>query len=279
MNDETLDALPDDETPAPLPTSIRPLSFPALRDRSEWPAATCPDCGFTRPHPLGGEQICDDCRDDVEASIAAEQTRLDAGRAERLRTLPTLLRRAGCPPRYGAYTRASWEASFGAWPAGTVTAKLDGWTGEEPASWLVLFYGLYGRRKTSLATALLGERIVAGKKAQWWDAAEFGRQMQAGIRDESAQDLYAKLAGAEVLLLDDLGSVVGAREGRRAEQTWWCEQLALLLRHREAYIKPTIVTANVESIGELARIDQSLVFRMDVPLAFKLAGKNYRGAP
>jgi hypothetical protein len=257
-------------------TEPRPIHFPALRDPSEWPAARCPHCGHERPHPIGGEQPCDTCREDADELARAEAARITSGSHERRAILPALLSRAGCPTRYRNFTRQSWEQTYGPWGKGPVTAKLDGWTGEEPDSWLVLLYGRYGVRKTSLATALLGERIVAGKRARWWDAAEFAQAMQAGIRDNSAMDVYEQLASAEVLLLDDLGSVIGGREGRRAEQNWWAEQCALLLRHRESWVKPTIVTANIESVSELERVDASLVSRCDVKLAFKLVGKNYR---
>lgn len=257
-------------------TEPRPLTFPALRDRSEWPQARCPHCGFERPHPWGGEQPCDDCREDAEELAKAEAARIAAASGARRDQLPALLAKAGCPPKYRSFTRASWEQTYGPWGKGPVTARLDGWTGETPDSWLVLLYGLFGRRKTGLATALLGERIVAGKRAVWLDSAEWAEEMKAGFADGSSREVYERAAKAEVLLIDDLGSVLGAREGRRAEQTWWAEQCALLLRHRESWIKPTIVTANIGEVRELERIDASLVSRCDVKLAFKLTGPDYR---
>lgn len=263
--------------------TLRPISS-VFRDRSEWPTATCPveGCGYTRPHPVGGTQVCDDCRQKRSAEVAQRELEQAATeRQARLERLPGLLAAAGCPKRYQRFTRAAWEASFGPWQ-GPLSGRLDGWTGEIEELWLVLLYGLYGRRKTSLATALLGERIVAGKRCVWLDAADWARRMQAAIgrkdlaHAETPEGLYESAERAEVLLLDDLGAILGAREGRRAEQTWWCEQLALLLRSREAWIRPTIVTANIEEVRELARIDESLVSRCDVPLAFKLSGPDYR---
>jgi len=253
----------------------RPIAS-ILRDPSEWPLAACPTCDTSpRPHPHGafGPQQCDDCRD-REAEIAREAWRRREYE-DRRANLSALLSRANCPTRYKHFTRDAWEAAYGPWQ-GAVTGRLVGWTGEEPESWLVLLYGRYGRRKTSLATALLGERIVAGKHGLWWDAAEWTHKLQVGIKDDTSAEVYRSAAAVDVLLLDDLGSVIGAREGRRAEQTWWAEQLTLLLRHREAWCKPTIVTANIEAVDELGKIDRSLPSRCDVPLAFKLGGPDYR---
>lgn len=258
-------------------TEPRRLTFPALRDPADWPTARCPHCGHERPHPLGGEQVCDNCREDAATIEREAAARVDAGRDERRAQLPALLARAGCPPRYRGFTRDAWEGAYGPWGKGPVTARLLDWTGETPETWLVMLYGLFGRRKTGLATALLGERIVAGKRGLWIDAAEFAQAMQAGIKDGTSMEVYERAERVDVLLLDDLGAVIGDRQGRRAEQSWWAEQCALLLRHRESHLKPTIVTSNLESVAQLERIDASLVSRCDVPLAFKLTGPDYRG--
>ena len=261
------------------------------KDPSEWPFAICPECGVestTTRRPLGTKEICTNClikrhgpgqqetEEELQDRWAAERAEREArGRANRIANLSEFLSDAGCPPRYEGFTRTSWEAAYGPW-AGSLTGRLDGWTGETADTWLVLLYGLYGRRKTSLATALLGERIIAGKQCLWLDAVDWCQRMQAGFRDDTASDIYERAKEAAVLLLDDVGAILGGRSGRREEQSWWAEQVAMLLRHREAWILPTIVTANVKSIAELGTIDNSLVPRMDVELAFEMPGENYR---
>lgn len=245
---------------------------PAISDPSEWPLATCPDCGFKRPRPGGGEAVCDRCTGiRAEATIArlnAERLARKAAELEARRArLPELLTAAGCPTRYCGFTRAAWEQAFGPWDGG-ITSDLDGWTGEQPDTWLVLLHGAtYGRRKTGLATALLGERIVAGKRCLWLDVASWCRDLQdapferrgEGDRRRTKSEIYDEAREAEVLLLDDWRG----RQGEVESQRWWASEFAALLRHREAWILPTIGTANIQSLDELERIDPSLISRCD----------------
>lgn len=258
-----------------------------LSESASWPLAKCPNCGHERRHPIGGAQTCDRCREENEIAEAAEVSseELAALVEQRRERLPQLLAKAGCPKRYQSYTRASWEEIYGPWTgpkAGEVTPRLEGWTGESPETWLVLFYGAYGQRKTSLATALLGERLVAGKQCVWLDTAEWVRDMKAAFGVErgegtTTEQIYERARDAEVLLCDDIGAVIGARSGNRGDQTWWKEEFSRLMRHREMWVKPTIGTANIRSVGELAEIDRSLVSRMDVDLAFEFReNKDYR---
>ncbi len=258
-----------------------------LSDPKTWPLATCPACKEERHHPMGGLQICDDC---AEIQVAEESNmRLEREAEEQIQKLqrrremlPQLLEKAGVPTRYANFTRASWEAKYFPWSRPIkgfeeVTPKLVNWTGHSSSQWLVLMYGRYGQRKTSLATALFSERIVAGEKGLWIDAATWIHEMKAAFGKDNEEEIFEKAREADVLLVDDLGSILGARSGARESQSWWKEQFALLFRDREMWVKPTITTANIMSISELGSIDHSLVSRMDVDLAFLFdSDKNFR---
>lgn len=256
-------------------------------DPSTWPLATCPTCKEERHHPLGGLQICDDCAE--MQSVEEENARAERASAElieqmrkRREQLPRLLEKAGVPTRYANFTRDSWEAKYFPWArpiAGfqEVTPKLLKWTGHTASEWLVIFYGRYGQRKTSLATALFGERLVAGEKGLWIDAATWIHDMKARFGKDDEEEVFERARNADLLLVDDLGAILGARSGARESQSWWKEQFALLFRDREMWVKPTITTANIMSISELGAIDHSLVSRMDVDLAFLFdSEKNFR---
>lgn len=217
-----------------------------------------------------------DHRADRAAAEAIEQAK------KRRAQLPNLLEKSGVPTRYAQFTRESWEQKYFPWEKPikgfeSVTPKLLTWSGHVGSEWLVIFYGRYGQRKTSLATALFGERLVAGEKGLWLDAATWIHDMKARFGKDDEEEVFERARAADLLLVDDLGSILGARSGAREQQSWWKEQFALLFRDREMWIKPTIVTANIMSISELGAIDHSLVSRMDVDLAFLFdSEKNFR---
>lgn len=251
---------------------------------AERTAKTCP-CGESF---YGGEDKCPQCSD--RERFDAVRIRQEESLAARLtairQNVPDALARAGTPTLYRNLTRASWEARYKAWEDSGATKPLIAWLGrqsggswptEAPSDWLVMFYGLYGRRKTGLATALLGELLCAGRGGLWIDACDWIERQQRGIANGTAGAVYDEAAEVDVLVIDDLCSVLTARDGtKRDEQAWWRERLALLLRHRHAHVKTTIVTANIERLEELARIDGSLVSRMDVPHAYELKGEDRR---
>lgn len=269
------------------------------RRREEWPDRTC-TCGKTWKNPHGGEGECDDCRRSREAderrAVACFAKEQERRRLSGIRdNLPEFMSRAGIPAGYHRYTRESWEALYGAWEDRESTRELIGWPWQDlhPCDWAVVLYGPYGRRKTSLATSVLVEALCRGLDVQFWDMNDYLERLKLGIRKEKAEQaqlqhgwqmsfelvdavpytiLKNRVLDVPVLLLDDLGSIRGARSG----EGWWREEITFLLRQRHAWNRATIVTTNGE-IESLRVIDPSLVSRLDVRLAWEMDdGTDYR---
>lgn len=289
-----------------LSGSLRGTRYSSI---DEWPEHACGTCEKTFRHPARTPRTeCSDCESDREQREAEEahQHRLEEeARRERDRiadlraNLATHQAHAGVPAGYRRYTRGAWETLYGAWEGRESTRKLIDWPAADldPLDWLVVFYGPYGRRKTSMATSILGEAICRDMSCVWWDMNDYLEKLKLGIRREKAESAIAKGTlsymprelenvqpytlikrwawESDLLLLDDLGSLKGARPSSDA---WWREEIAGLLRHRHAWLRATIVTTNGQ-IEDLHIIDASLVSRMDVRLAFDMDdGTDYRRA-
>jgi len=227
-------------------------------DPAGWQVWTC-SCGAVERTPyVPPDKLCEACR--------------AGGDEARLPEVCELLRRAGAPRRYARLTRASWKEAYGPWSEHAAMRRLVDWTGSGP-EWLVLIYGpAYGQRKTGAATALLGEQLARGRRGVWIDQADWIRRLRAGWSlgkgVAAEEEVYRRAAHAEVLLLDDIGAVSAIRDA-----AYWREQCAELLRHREAEELPTIVTANLSSWTDVAKIHPSLVSRCDVRLKIKFSGE------
>jgi len=231
-------------------------------DTSRWVVWTC-SCGTSEHVPYAPpDGLCAACRDaaDGGASPAVEE----------------LLRRSGAPPRYAGLTRASWEAKYGPWSTDPVMKTVMDWTGTGE-DWLVLLYGpAYGQRKTGAATALLGEQLVRGRRGVWIDQADWVRRLRAGWSRgggvASEEEVFRRAADAEVLLIDDIGAVSAIRDN-----AYYREQVAEVIRYREANEAATLATLNADRWTDIERLHPSLVSRCDVRLRIKFAGtKDHR---
>lgn len=266
----------------------------------DWPKYICKTCSMTYHHPAFQEVLeCEKCRDGREA---AERRQIRAQREQEAQSreqerlaglrgnLQAHMTAAGVPTGYLRYTKASWERLYGPWRSRDSTAQLERWPSEglDPQEWLVIFYGPYGRRKTSMATSLLSEAIMGDMSCQWWDMNHYLAELKVGIRRERAEAdvisgkirhlprelesvkpyslIQRRAWDCDFLVIDDLGSLKGARSSR---DSWWKEEIGGLLRHRHAWVRPTVVTTNGK-IENLDVIDPSLVSRMDVELAFDM---------
>lgn len=282
-----------------------PRAAPALgRGRMPIIESECSgaDCAERVEH-LGSVDppLCEGCETarlvHLETERRERQVALEADRVARIRdNLPEHLAAAGAPVRYRQLTRAAWEAAYKPWTDQTMqsiegetlrfTEICEHWVQQARPlqDWLLVLFGKHGRRKTGLGTAVLGEALCAGKRGLWVDAEAWVDALEWGLREPSrpargwrpTADVYRHAAFADYLLLDDLGAVRAGRTGARASQDWWKERLALLLREREAWARPTVVTSNMERLDELAHINHSLPSRLSVRLAFKIAGRDYR---
>lgn len=280
----------------------KPLSLTAHvvggLDPEGWPLATCPTCDSSPrrvPPPVlrrrgidldaeSPEIPCDDC---VVRSTAAEAERVqeanvrrqEAERRRRRENLPSLLSKAGAPPVYARLSRETWEARYGLWEDHEKSRRYIGWPGDGfdlyDGDQIICLYGLYGRRKTGFATAILGECIVAGMSAVWIDTATWLRAMKAdGFSRQDAE--WERVISADVRLFDDFGGVVGSR-GARSE-SWDLEKMAEVARYCHMNALPTIYTTN-GSLDDLAAIDGSLPSRFATRLAIEMRGQDRRIDP
>jgi len=268
--------------PTRIPTAQRETAEPPCEECSGRGWKVEPDGGAGRARPCGCQQS-----DPLELQ----------------------LERAGVPTRYRRFTRAAWEAAFGAWSASPLLSRLEGWPrrGGDPDEWAVSLYGLYGRRKTSLGTAIFSEALLQERRGLWLDMNDWLDSLEAamGTEDGAVARLFTSARDVDVLMIDDLAAVRRIRDGSRSNVgVWWREKVATLLRHREAWCKPTVFTCNLlgkpdhgsaprrqENGGgdgpaptefwpdAFAVIDPSLVSRFrELPLAIELQGPNYRTA-
>ena len=274
----------------------------ARLSRDAWPEVDCTlkvseKCaGSRKVHPRyleahqGQNGIpCEACGDFERERVLREarEKERELEEVERARRLDSVrshlwkhLEDCGTPAGYSSFTRASWEKRFGSWEDHDIFRNLIGWPNDCPMrdesrhDWLILLYGKYGRRKTGLSTAIMGEALCMGRSCRFEDMNSWLRELRAHdfVNYES---VWSRAANVDVLVFDDVGSIKGARIGGRRDSDWWKEEVSELLRFRHMHVKPTIVTSNgdIDSLGE---IDRSLPSRMNVRLAWKMGGENER---
>ena len=102
----------------------------------------------------------------------------------------------------------------------------------------LLIVGPIGTGKTHQAYGALRALSVSGAVCKWQATTEldlFRRLRPSNGHDAPAE--YRTIAGAHVLLLDDLGT---------EKRTEWTEsQLLSIIDHRYAYMLPTLITSNI----------------------------------
>jgi DNA replication protein DnaC len=76
----------------------------------------------------------------------------------------------------------------------------------------VLAFGMPGSGKTHLLCAIAQELVRAGRKVQFYSTNLLVQELLAAKRDLKLARLLKRLAGSEVLVLDDLGYVQQSRE-------------------------------------------------------------------
>lgn len=271
-----------------MPEAIATSNDFLLSNPDEWPLKACTKCGdlvHWPPFRTRGEVICHTCSEQQDPGIGHELPDL---------TTRGRLERAGCPKRYLALTRASWEERYKAWDKGilttahgdgrdeeqmTVAELLGHWRDGDPTdNWLVFLYGAHGRGKTGLATSLLGE-MIKGRSIKWLDAEDWVDRMQAEFNGGNWMPAYRQACDADVLLLDDVASVRGDRI-EAVGGNWGAERVALVLRDRERSLKHTIVTSNMMAPEDTGAINPSLVSRIQsCRLVVNLAGPDRRRTP
>jgi DNA replication protein DnaC len=76
----------------------------------------------------------------------------------------------------------------------------------------VLVFGVPGSGKTHLLAAIGQELVRAGRKVQFWSCGLLVQELLVAKRDLKLSRVLKRLAGFEVLILDDLGYVQQSRE-------------------------------------------------------------------
>lgn len=136
----------------------------------------------------------------------------------------------GVPKRYRHYGWDTYEKSWGK----ALPGRVMEW-GKDPKGILVLL-GPAGTGKTWAATAAVRLARDHGRHPYWRDAGELLSIARTQHRTGESPELN-KAWNCDVLLLDDLGA---ERKTEYAEDVF-----EMLLRHRHAAVKPTIITTNV----------------------------------
>lgn len=98
---------------------------------------------------------------------------------------------------------------------------------------LHLVTGTPGTGKTLACTTVLVALAMDGVKVRWCDALEISLELRS-LDDRGRLDLTRRLAGVEVLLLDDVGAETDE------------SSLEAILRARDMRLRATLVTTNLE---------------------------------
>jgi hypothetical protein len=152
------------------------------------------------------------------------------------------------------------------------------WRGDWPAAQLHEFgskghlctvFGPVGTGKTHLATAILGEWLLAGGRGLWREASSAIESIKRGLAAGNADRLVDELKSpAHLLVLDDLLTEQG---------TDWSEfLLSHVLRYRQGRQLPTVITANVTDLVDLDAIEPRLSSRCGAGIVIGLTGRDWR---
>lgn len=152
------------------------------------------------------------------------------------------------------------------------------WRGEWPADQLREFgktrhfctvIGPVGSGKTHLATAILGEWLLAGGRGWWRESSSTIEEIKRGMAGGGADKLIDELKSAgRLLVLDDLLTEQG---------TDWTESLlSHVLRYRQGQHLPTVITANVTDLVDLDGIEPRLSSRCGAGIVIGLTGADWR---
>lgn len=278
--------------PKPLDGPAEPVMTTREKlDPENWLRAICPTCpGEDAEHRVphivakvsgqpardGISVLCGECRDKADRERKESE---DAELLESRRRNPEpLLRAAGVPYEYLEMTRPRWEEKYGRWE-NHWQRELIGWPESRRirgGRQVVVLHGLYGRRKTGLGVAILGEAAARGLSCRWEDTALWLEDLKSGGFSNREQ-VWDRVKRPDVVQMDDFAAVLGGRvKSQKSDTSWAFEQMALLSRYRRMNGKPTIYTMNLKSISALSVIDPSLPSRFDVPLKFEMEGPDYR---
>jgi DNA replication protein DnaC len=143
-----------------------------------------------------------------------------------------------------------------------VHSVAQSWKGDP---WLLAIIGTRGTGKTYLAVSVLA-RLAAEHppeyrnswKGLWVDCVEALDSIRAEIGTDRDGKTINALMRANVLVLDDVGSDRITRDS----SAFRSERLALVLRHRYNHLLPTIITANVQHLDDIAPGDERLQRRI-----------------
>jgi chromosomal replication initiation ATPase DnaA len=152
------------------------------------------------------------------------------------------------------------------------------WRGEWPSDKLREFgkkrhfctvFGPVGSGKTHLATAILGQWLLAGGRGLWRESSTTVEEIKRAMAGGKADRLIDELKSAErLLVLDDLLTEQG---------TDWTEfLLSHVLRYRQGRHLPTVITANVTDLVELDAIEPRLSSRCGSGIVIALTGADWR---
>jgi DNA replication protein DnaC len=152
------------------------------------------------------------------------------------------------------------------------------WRGEWPADKLREFgttrhfctvIGPVGSGKTHLATAILGEWLVAGGRGWWRESSTAIEEIKRAMAGGGADRLIDQLkSGEHLVVLDDFLTEQG---------TDWTEfLLSHVLRYRQGRQLPTVITANVTDLVDLDAVEPRLSSRCGAGIVIGLTGADRR---
>lgn len=166
-----------------------------------------------------------------------------------------VLRESGVPEKYW-----KWE-DLELWPTCTRNPAVDlsSWS---TYPWSVLLAGPFGTGKTTLAAELL-YRFIRGRKERgsFIRASEIPRLAY----NDAEQELYVRMRGAPILIIDDLGRGYTGNAGMAVSEV-------AMYRYDRAL--PTIFTTNVEDVAAIG--DGALLDRLHEGLSVRMEGESRR---
>jgi len=214
------------------------------------------------------------CPDGVARNAQDAIERSHYAAAKRQHQAARLFHDAGVPPRFEAYTFASYPISPGSRAA---FASIQRWA--ESGAESLLIHGPYGTGKTSLGIAALRYRIEQDHADSLFLTAPglldriretySPRRVRESDEQASEADVLEAVRNTSLLMLDDLGA--------ERPTDWVQEKLFTVINHRHDNLLTTIFTSNLDPEGMAHHLGERIAWRIvEMSEVVRLDGPNLR---
>lgn len=240
----------------------------------------CSNLGFTGTHDPRHSKIemVEFCDCEIGQSERKKWTALAIPRSD---PLVDKYIKAGIPPLFHKRTMADWGDVKDQLYVRVAQSLIDSdkVKPDDDRNSIYLF-GDYGSRKTSLGCVILMEKIKQGRSAQYGVTELVAEEIKASRRYDSKVSFpaaFKKYADVDYLFLDEVGYAFQV-ESDKSMSEGNIRILTQLLDHRLMWMKPTILSSNLdtEKLAEVLTTSQLPDRIVDRYARLKVEGANQR---